>query len=355
MQSNLAIKPPTTQSEPAQALSQRAVSATAESPAARKNVMIARRQLLLKALFGLGILVIVVGLARFFPVKPLPAIEAGPKAIAHIGVGGAEFPISNSMVVSWIVTIVLIVVSYASTRNMQLIPSGLQNLMEAVIETLNGLVSDIAAERGKRFFPIVATIFLYLILVNWSELLPGVGPIGVAAGGGEGGHALVPLFRASSSDLNTAIGLAIISVFMTQVYSIMAFGVLGYLGRWFNFRRLGHFFMALLGLRPRKGLGGLFFWGVIDVFIGLVELFSETIKLITFSFRLFGNIFAGEVILIVMAYLFAQVLPLPFYALELFVGFIQAFVFAVLTLVFMSMATQPAHGAEEEPIAAAEA
>ncbi len=86
-------------------------------------------------------------------------------------------------------------------------------------------------------------------------------------------------------------------------------------------------------------MGGLLFWGVIDVFVGIVELFSELMKIVTFSFRLFGNIFAGEVILIIMAYLFAQLVPLPFYALEIFVGFIQAFVFAMLTLVFMTMAT----------------
>lgn len=297
--------------------------------------MSGRRLTLLKVLI---VLVIIIVLAQLFPVKPLPPIEAGPREIASI----MGFPISNSMLLSWIVTVLLIVLAFASTRRMVLVPSGLQNLIEAVIEAINNMVGDIAGERGKRFFPIVATIFLFVLLGNWLSLVPGVGPITIATA-----HEHAPLLRAPSADLNNTVALAVISVFMTQVFSIMALGVLGYTGRWFNFGKLGNFFGGLVGLRPRKGAGGLF-WGIIDAFVGFVELFSELMKLITFSFRLFGNILAGEVILIVMAYLFAQVLPLPFYALELFVGFIQAFVFAILTLVFMNIATAHHGGATGE-------
>jgi F-type H+-transporting ATPase subunit a len=299
-----------------------------------------RQQTILKAGVVLAIFVV---LALLLPVKPLPPIEAGPKVIAEIPVGGSEFLISNSMLVSWIITAILIIVAFASTRHMELVPSGLQNAVEAIIEAINGLVSDIAGERGRRFFPIVATIFLYLILINWTEVLPGVGAIGVWRDeviGDHLEHVLVPIFRTSSSDLNVTVALAIISVFMTQVYSIRALGFGGYLTRWFNFGRLGQFLLALVGRRPRKGLGGLLFWGIIDVMVGFVELFSEFVKIITFSFRLFGNLLAGEVILIVMAYLFPQILPIPFFLFEAFVGFIQAFVFAILTLVFMLMATQ---------------
>jgi len=303
-----------------------------------------RRRTLLTLLFIGAILVV---LAVYFPVKPLPPIEGGPKEIITIHLDSTDFPVSNSMLLSWIVTILLVVLAYASTRHMTLVPSGLQNLVEAVIEAINGLVSDIAGTRGRRFFPFVATIFLFVLLSNWLSLIPGVGPFGVKEVHTVNGHQqeiIVPFLRSPSADLNNTVALAVISVFMTQVFSIMALGILGYVKRWFNFGKLGTFLLALVGLRPRKGLGGLLFWGIIDVFVGFVELFSELMKLITFSFRLFGNIFAGEVILIVMAYLFAQILPLPFYALELFVGFIQAFVFAILTLVFMTMATQH-HGA----------
>jgi F-type H+-transporting ATPase subunit a len=308
--------------------------------------MSGRQQTLLKIL---AVVVVLILLAVAFPVKPLPPIEGGPVEIFSLHVGDIEFPVSNSMLLSWIVTLVLIIVTYAATHNMKLVPSGLQNFMEMVVEALHGLVNDISGGRGKRFFPFVATIFLYIILSNWLGLLPGVGPIGIKETHMVGGHEeeiIVPLLRSPSADLNNTVALAIVSVLMTQVFAIMALGAVNYGLKWVNVKRLGEFFLALVGRRPRKGMGMLLFWGLIDIFVGLVELFSEVMKIVTFSFRLFGNVFAGEVILIVMAYLFAQFLPLPFYAFELFVGFIQAFVFAMLTLVFMSLATMQ-HGASE--------
>lgn len=297
---------------------------------------------------GMVAVAILLVLGLLFPLK-LPPIEAGPMPIITIGDHGTGFRISNSMIMTWIVMLILIVVSRVATRRMDLVPSGVQNLMELVIEALNGLVTDIAGDRGRRFFPIVATIFLFVLLSNWIGLLPGVGPIGVHETHVVQGHEeeiLVPIVRSPSADLNTTVALAAISVVLTQVFSIAALGISGYVTKFINVGKLGAFFLALVGLRPRKGLGGLLFWGFIDFFVGIIELFSELMKLITFSFRLFGNIFAGEVILIVMAYLFAQIAPLPFYALELFVGFIQAFVFAMLTLVFMTMATTSHTAAE---------
>ena len=308
--------------------------------------MTARQQTILKVLLALAVLV-ALGLA--FPVKPLPPIEGGPRAIFSIQLGGIDWPVSNSMLLSWIVTVVLILLAYGATRKMQEIPSGMQNLMEAIVEAIKGLVDDMAGERGKKFFPFVATIFLYVVFSNWLGLIPGVGPIGLNETHMVNGHEeqiLIPLLRSPSADLNNTIALAIVSVVMTQVFAINALGFLSYGAKWFNFRKWGTFALALFGRRPRKGMVGLLLWGAIDIFVGLVELFSEVMKLVTFSFRLFGNIFAGEVILIVMAYLFAQFLPLPFYALELFVGFIQAFVFAMLTLAFMSMATVQHGGGE---------
>lgn len=292
----------------------------------------------------LGALVGLAALAVLFPVK-LPPIEAGPMTVIDLHIGGIEFPISNTMIVAWTVMLILFLVTYFSTRRMELIPSGLQNLVEALLETINGMVSDIAGERGKRFFPFVATLFVFVLLSNILGLLPGFGSIGMwEEHGGE--RVLVPLFRSPSADLNTTFALALVSVVMTQVFGIAALGLFGYVGKFINLGKLGQFVLALIGRRPRSGMAKLLAWGLVDFFVGIVELFSEMVKLITFSFRLFGNIFAGEVILIVMAYLFAQIMPLPFYALEIFVAFIQAFVFAILTLVFMSMATAR-HGGEE--------
>ena len=285
-----------------------------------------------------GFIAVLVVLGLLFPVK-LPPIEAGPLAVFEMHIGGFDFPVSNSMLITWIVSIILIVLTYVSTRHMKTIPSGLQNVVEVVIESIDGLVSDVAGKRGRRFFPFVATFFIFLLLTNLTEVLPGFGSIGVWRTSAEGTKMLVPLFRTPSADLNTTVALALISVLMTQVFGIMALGFIGYGSKFLNFGKLIHFTLALAGRRPRKKMGGLLAWGVIDAITGLIELFSEVVKLLTFSFRLFGNMFAGEVLLIVMAFFFAQILPLPFYLFETFVAFIQAYVFAILTLVFMSMAT----------------
>jgi F-type H+-transporting ATPase subunit a len=285
---------------------------------------------------GIGVVLFIMGL--LFPLK-LPPIEAGPLTIFDIHIGGFEFPVSNSLLVSWIVMAFLIVLAYFSTRRMQLVPSGLQNVMELVIEALNGLVSDVAGAKGRRFFPFVATFFLFVLFSNLTEILPGFGPIGIWRTGEDGARVLVPLFRTPSADLNMTVALAIISVFTTQVFGIMALGLVGYASKFLNFGKLITFVLVLLGRRPRQKMAGLLIWGIIDVITGVIELFSEMVKILTFSFRLFGNMFAGEVLLIVMAFFLTQILPLPFYLFETFVGFIQAFVFAMLTLVFMSMAT----------------
>lgn len=325
--------------------------------------------------YVVGILVVlaILGVAFRFPI---PKIEAGPVTVFTVNLGGVEFPVSNSLIITWTAMVLLIVLSFAATRKMELVPSGTQNLMEAIIEALNNLVTDVAGERGSRFFPYVATIFLFVLFANTLGLVPGFGSIGIwHEVVDEAGHAereLFPIFRAPSADLNLTFSLAIVSVLMTQVFGVGAaayyqryrvknikneplrlgvnlfWGIIGYFSRFINLGKWIDFVKALLGLRPRKGMGGLLIWGFMDVFMGIIELFSEVMKILSFSFRLWGNIFAGEVLLIVMAYLFAQILPLPFYFLELFVSFIQAFVFAILTLMFMTMATMP-HGGPEHP------
>lgn len=282
--------------------------------------------------------------------------------------GGVE--ISNTLLTSWIVVILLILLAFFSTRNMQTIPGGLQNVMETLIEALYGLCQSVASDRGKKFFPIVATIFLYVLVSNLLGLIPGFGPIGIipvsehkpapqgiatfdlppaiaeSLGGKEGEEetaVLAPFFRSPSTDVNMPLALALISVIMTQVFGMQAVGPIRYwFARFLMFDKLTQFVGSLFRGKLRLGLLG---FGVLDVFMGLLELVSEISKILSFTFRLFGNIFAGEVVLLIMAFLFFA-LPFPFYALETFVGFIQAFVFAILTLVFMTIATT-AHGAEE--------
>jgi F-type H+-transporting ATPase subunit a len=204
------------------------------------------------------------------------------------------------------------------------------------------------------------------VVSNLIGLIPGFGPIGTitlaeghpapksiailgethlfAAQEEEPGSApiLAPFFRSPSTDINTTLAIALIAMFLVQLFGIQALGFLGYFGKFFNFARIGRFFG---GLFTGKAKGGDLAFGFLDVFIGLIEFISEIAKIFAFTFRLFGNIFAGEVVLLIMSFLFLA-LPLVFYGFEVFVGFIQGFVFAVLTLAFMTIATT-SHASEE--------
>lgn len=226
------------------------------------------------------------------------------------------FPITNSMILSWIVTILLITVVAISTRRLETIPSATQNFLEFVMESLLNLCNNVIEnkEQTKRYFPLIATIFLFVMLNNWMGLLPGIGPIGIYEVH-HGETVLVPLFRSGNADLNTTLAISIITMIAVQVFAVSAMGFSKHIKKFFDFR------------------------GPINFFVGILELISEFAKIISFSFRLFGNIFAGEVLLIVVAFLMPFIAPLPFLFLELFVGFIQALVFAMLALVFIKGAT----------------
>jgi F-type H+-transporting ATPase subunit a len=279
---------------------------------------------------------------------------------------GSAVPITNTLITAWIVIIFLTLFAYFSTRKMSLVPGGLQNVMEAIVEAILGLAESVAGERARMFFTLVATIFIYALFSNLIGLIPGFGPIGTITL--EQGQAppvgiytigdapafaqnppetgvpiLAPFVRAPSTDINYPLAFALIAMAMVEFWGMQALGVLGYWEKFFNFRRLGKFIGGLF--RGKVVVGDLAF-GFIDIFIGLVELVSEAGKIIAFTFRLFGNIFAGEVVLLIMSFLFLM-LPLVFYGLELFVGVIQAFVFAILTLAFATIATTP-HAGEAE-------
>ena len=230
-------------------------------------------------------------------------------------------PITNSLIASLITTVVLIIIAYFATRNIKEIPKGLQNLFEIVIEALFNMVDSVTGDKKQtyKFFPLVATIFIFIIISNWLGLLPGFGSVGffeTVQGGthGEEHSVFVPLLRSANSDLNITIALAMISVFATQIFGIAALGIFKYGKKFLNFS------------------------SPIKFFVGLLELVGEIAKMVSFSFRLFGNVFAGEVLLVVIIMLAPFIVPIPFFALELFVGFIQALVFAMLTLVFLKVA-----------------
>ncbi len=230
-------------------------------------------------------------------------------------------PVTNTLITSLMATIILIVIAFFATRKAKDVPRGIQNLFEAIIEALFNMVNSVTGSKKQtyQFFPLVSTIFIFIIASNWMGLLPGFGSIGFYEIAKEGMHesehaVFVPLLRSANSDLNTTIALSVISVLAIQISGVAALGVLKYGKKFINFS------------------------SPITFFVGILELISEVAKMVSFSFRLFGNVFAGEVLLVVIMTLVPFIAPLPFFALELFVGFIQALVFSMLTLVFLKMA-----------------
>lgn len=292
-------------------------------------------------LIGLGIAVVLIVLGVLFPVE-LPEISAAAEGIPspeHPWMLFGVIPITNALLTSWLTMIFLVVLAVYATRDVQLVPHGFQNVVEMVIAAIHDLVEDVSGPRlGRRFFPIVMTIFLFVLISNWIDLLTPV----LAAVGFEETHGgetvIIPLLRAPSTDLNMTLGLALVSVFLTQVFGIGTQGFFDYVGRFIDLSGFRKFFAVLLGRADGNPIAVLV-QGILDLYIGIIELIGEVAKVFSFSFRLFGNIFAGEVLLLVMPSLIGLLLPLPFLGLEVFVGLIQAFIFAMLTLVFMTAAT----------------
>jgi len=363
------------------------------------------------------------GLPQLFPVV-LPTISVEPEPVACIGSDLAHhceggFPITNTLVATLIVDALLIAVFFTAARRPKLVPSGVQNFLESLIEILYGQAEQVAGRNARKIFPVGATIFLFVFFANYMELLPGVDSVGyvhrveeegvqgyeldprtpegapvvflnpacpvitqdrygrlteaqktareeanchepiAVAAAAEGAHAsegerevdrgwaVVPTVRTASTDINVTLALALVAFASTQVYGVMGHiprdrrgvgavltGVKRYLSKFFN-----------IGGFRRPGPGKIF--GAIDFFASLLEGLSEFVRIVSFTFRLFGNIFAGTVLIFVVMYLVPYIGPVATLLLETFVGLIQAYVFMMLTFVFMNAAAQ-VHGGHEE-------
>lgn len=247
-------------------------------------------------------------------------ISLAAEPIAHIG----SFPITNAMLGSLLAAGTLALLARSLNKRMALVPGKMQNIAEMAIEFLLNLMDGVTNDRAKtkKFFPIVATIFFFILTMNWFGLLPFFGAIGIHEVH-DGHEVLVPFFRGGTADLNMTVAIAMISVIAAQVFGVMYIGTKAHLRKYFN---------------PNPTMA----------FPGIIEFIGEFTKIISFSFRLFGNVFAGEVLLLVISNLVPLFAPLPFYFLELFVGIIQAFVFALLSLVFFTIAAS-SHEHEAAP------
>jgi len=236
-----------------------------------------------------------------------PHISLAAEELFRIG----HFPVSNSLLLAVIALVFLVGVALLFRKRLSMVPGMFQSLVETAVDGLLGLMDSVLGKRAlsERYLPIVATIFLFVLVSNWLGLVPGVGSI-VLHTNGETTH----LLRAPSSDLNFTLALAVIAVLGANVIGVAALGALAHGKKYFNFSN------------------------PITFFVGILELVSEFAKMVSFSFRLFGNVFAGEVLLVIIAFLVPYLVPLPFLFLEVFVGFIQAFIFAMLTLVFIAAA-----------------
>ena len=230
------------------------------------------------------------------------------------------FPVTNTLIMTWIVLGLLVFAAITISRTINIVPRGLQNIFEILLEKFLGLMEGMMGSRvaAERYVPIVATIFIFLLLSNWFGIFPGVGTIGLVEEH-EGKRLLVPFFRSAASDLNVTLALGTVVVFLINLTGMTARGIGKHMSKFFSFKN------------------------PISFFVGILEFISEFAKIISFSFRLFGNIFAGEVLLIIVGFLAPFGAPLPFLMLELFVGFVQALVFAMLTMVFISIAVAEHH------------
>lgn len=285
-----------------------------------------------------------------------PHIVHTAETVFYIG----SFPVTNSMIMAWLGMLVIIAIGLALTWKNEIIPGKIQNFGELIVDSGVNFCASVMGSRhnAEKVFPLIATLFIFILLSNWLGLLPGVGSIGkteihhheyaidqekvfvegnTAFVKGEeyalgatylnGKRATVegqtittydkhtvPILRSAYADLNMTLALAIIAVVATHIFGIAAISAKKHIKKYINFS------------------------SPINFFVGILELFGEISKTISFSFRLFGNIFAGEVLLVIVLGIAPLIIPLPFFGLEVFVGFIQALVFSMLTLVFIQVA-----------------
>lgn len=247
------------------------------------------------------------------------AIHLAPEALFHIG----AFPVTNTLVATLVVSILLVIFAYFAGRGLKLKPGKFQAVVELLVMFPYQFVRDTLGNDkvAKKIFPLIMTLFLLVLFQNWFGLLPITEGIGIVpAGGGE----VVPYVYSAATDLNFTLALALIAFIAIEFFGVAGLGILKYGRKFISFAS------------PMKFV------------IGLIELISEIARLITFSFRLFGNIFAGKVLILVIMFFVPYILPVPFLVFETFVGFIQAVIFALLTLFFTKIAIEVHDESESE-------
>ena len=237
-------------------------------------------------------------------------MEISLKAQELFSIG--NFGVTNSLLLTLIVSLILITFALVFKSRMKLIPGRGQAVVEILVESFLGLMDSTmgSMEKAKKYLPLVVTIFIFILTCNFLGVLPGVGSLTFGNGAEN-----VPLLRSPAADLNFPLAFAIMAVLVTNFFGMVTVGAIAHGKKFFNFSNPMNFF------------------------VGILEFISEIAKIISFSFRLFGNVFAGEVLLAIIFFLVPYAVPIPFMILEIFFGAIQAFIFSMLTLVFLSLNT----------------
>lgn len=257
--------------------------------------------------------------------------------------GIKEFPITNSLVTSWGAVLIIVILSVLLRKNLKEIPGKLQNIFEIIVEGALSLADQVTNDRKltKKIFPLSISLFFFVLINNWLGILPGSGSVGqVVEHHGE--NLLVPFLRGGTADINTTIALAVIAVVGANIFGIITIGGWKMFNKYVNLKALGQMFTKV------RHEPTILIVAPITFFVGILEIIGEFAKIASLSFRLFGNVFAGEVLLASMAALVAYAVPVPFLFLEILVGVIQALIFSMLTLVYFTIASQDHDEHEEE-------
>jgi len=262
---------------------------------------------------------------KFRRIKKNMNISLSPEILFYI----KSFPVTNTLFWTFLISLGIIFFSLLITRKAKEKPNKIQSIFEVLLEESFSFVNSITnnKQKTKKVFPLIMTLFLFILVANLMSLIPGAS-LSIKNQTGE----VVPLFRTVMSDYGMVLILTSFSIIIAQIVAIIANGPFDYLARFINFKGL------LKSFKTRKI--GDFFNGLLNIFLGFMDLVGEIAKILSLSFRLFGNIFAGEVLTIVMLFLMPYLIPLPFMLLGLLSAIVQAFVFSVLTLVFINMASE---------------
>jgi F-type H+-transporting ATPase subunit a len=266
--------------------------------------------------------------------------------IRHFG----SFVVTNSLLTSWVAVAIIIVLSLVLRSKLKTIPGKLQNVFEIIVEGALGLCDQVTNDRAlsMKIFPIAISVFFFILISNWLGIMP-LGGFGIvekglpAVAGGTSSLTFVPFLRGATADINTTLALATMAVLGANLFGVVSIGIWKTFNKYVNLKVLGGIFTKI------RHEPTIIIVAPITFFVGLIEIVGEFAKIASLSFRLFGNVFAGEVLLASMAALVAYFVPIPFLFLELLVGVIQALIFSILLVVYFTIAASDHDEHEHEP------